>query len=200
MINFVKTKKEFEIYQSNLLNIFDIHKSFEENGFQDSFRYFISFEFDYMFHESFFENIKSFVESLHDRDLILYVIQPSPESFYQDFGKYNILKVGIQDTDEDLTKVLMDPSVDEIAIHSDEIVWFSPSKNWAIYGSRDWEIALIGFTDLETKELFIKSFRKNIDMFTTINEQVEILDHMLKFDNDVKKQYSALALNYQDRI
>ncbi|THV61792.1 hypothetical protein EK417_07705 [Chryseobacterium candidae] len=95
---------------------------------------------------------------------------------------------------------MMDRSTEELAIVSDDIAWFSDSNDWAIIGSRDWEIAVVGFTSLETKEIFIKSFGESADMFTSVEKQAEILDEMLNFNNNEKNEYYKLAKNYIDKV
>ncbi|MCJ8155337.1 hypothetical protein MKJ01_16345 [Chryseobacterium sp. SSA4.19] len=72
------------------------------------------------------------------------------------------------------------------------------SDDWAIVGSREWEIAIAGFISLEMKEKFLSSFGDNSDIFTSIEQQVNILDDMLNFDKELKEEYNELVKNYQD--
>ncbi|WP_136521818.1 hypothetical protein [Chryseobacterium candidae] len=119
---------------------------------------------------------------------------------FLNFNAYSILNISVNNTDAELSKIMMDRSTEELAIVSDDIAWFSDSNDWAIIGSRDWEIAVVGFTSLETKEIFIKSFGESADMFTSVEKQAEILDEMLNFNNNEKNEYYKLAKNYIDKV
>jgi hypothetical protein len=199
MINFVTKKEEFEKYKSKYLEIFKNNRKFEENIFQNSFKYFIGFEFDYIFHKSFFKNLKSFILDLNEDHIIFYTIDPSPEIFFNEFNKYNVLNISIQNTDKELTEIFMNNSVDELAMYSNDIVWFSNSDEWAIAASRDWEIAIVGFISKDMKNRFLNAFKENSDMLTTIKQQVDILDSMLNFNENIQNEYSKLIINYKDR-
>ncbi|CAI8706092.1 hypothetical protein [Chryseobacterium sp. IT-36CA2] len=201
MIDFIRDKTEFEQFKARLNELFPNYTSFENNAFNNNFKYFLGFEYSFVFHKSFFEKIKEYLIKIGNKNLIFYTIDPSPEKyFYKNFNAYSILNISVNNTDEELSKIMMDRSTEELAIVSDDIAWFSDSNDWAIIGSRDWEIAVVGFTSLETKEIFIKSFGESADMFTSVEKQVEILDEMLNFNNNEKNEYYKLAKNYIDKV
>jgi hypothetical protein len=83
----------------------------------------------------------------------------------------------------------MNNSVDELAMYSNDIVWFSNSDEWAIAASRDWEIAIVGFISKDMKNRFLNA----------IKQQVDILDSMLNFNENIQNEYSKLIINYKDR-
>jgi hypothetical protein len=177
---------------------------FEKNPFNEKFKLFVGCEFDFIFHELFFEGIKAFLGKLDDTNLIFYTIDPSPNEYFKHFKKYNILNISINATDAELNEIMM-AELDEryasaLAIWSNEISWFSQSNEWAIFGSREWEIAIVGFVNLEVKQKFIQSFSDDAQtMFTSIETQVSALDEMLKFDKETKSQYKKLIQCYQDK-
>lgn len=204
MINFVENKKEFENYKNQYLKLFDPEKRFQDNPFKSNFNYFIGFDFNFIFSEVFFSSIKDFVKKIKSEHLFFYTIEPSPEEyFFKYFKKYNVLNIKLTDTEMDLNNIMMkdplDSPSDALAINSNEISWFSNSDDWAIIGSREWEISIVGFTSLEMKGKFLSSFGDNLDIFTSIEQQVHILDDMLNFDKELKADYNELTKNYQDR-
>lgn len=204
MENFVTDRKEFENYKSKIKKLFPDYNSFEKNSFNNNFKYFIAFDFDYIFEEIFFEGIISFLNKIKNGKLFFYTIDPSPEDyFFIHFNKYSVFELETNKNYNDFNSIVYkDPGVntaDAIGINSNEISCFSNSDDWAIIGSREWEIALVGFTSLDMKEKFLNSFGDNSDIFTSIEQQVNILDDMLNFDNELKADYNELAKNYQDR-
>jgi hypothetical protein len=105
-------------------------------------------------------------------------------------------------TDAEFGEILMrnpgESSADALAINSNDIAFFSSSDDWAIAGSRDWEIAIVGFTSLDVKNEFIDSFGESADMFTSVEKQVEILDEMLNFNSQTLSEYEKLVESYRD--
>lgn len=204
MANFVVIPSEFEIYKAMLLERFT-NADFQDNPFNDRYKYFIGFEFDFIFHESFFNGLKNFLIEIGDSLVIFYTIDPSPEEyFYRHFKKYSVFKISNLASNKELTNILTkdpgDSPADDLCTNSNEIAWFSNSKECAIIGSRDWEIAIVGFTDLSIKKHFIESFSEDAQtMFTTVEEQSIILGEMLSFDKKVTIAYEKLSTNYKDR-
>lgn len=204
MATLVQSKNEFEKYKTMLFDRIS-DAEFESNPFNERFKYFVGFEFDYIYHNSFFEGLKIFLSKTDNKTVVFYTIDPSPEKyFYKHFEKYSVFEISNVATDEELTKILTEdpggsPS-DDLCTNTNEIAWFSKSKEWAIIGSRDWEIAVVGFTDTEIKKLFIDSFNDDAQtMFTSVQVQAEALDEMISFNDDAKKAYQNLVVNYKDR-
>lgn len=204
MANLVLKKNEFEGYKSRLYEHFK-DTSFDYNPFKERFKYFVGFEFEFIYHELFFEGLKHFLHKIDNHSVVFYTIDPSPEEyFYHHFGKYSVFEISSFATDAELNAIMtQDPgnsSADSICTSSDEIAWFSKSNEWAILGYRDWEIAVVGFTNLETKQKFIESFSEDAQtMFTSIKVQAEALDEMLCFNKEAKEAYQNLVENYRDR-
>ncbi|WP_080778182.1 hypothetical protein [Chryseobacterium phocaeense] len=204
MENFVTDKKEFEHYKSKIKKLFPEYLSFEKNSFNSNFKYFIAFDFDYIFEEIFFEGVIAFLNNIKNEKLFFYTIDPSPEDyFFLHFNKYSVFELEINKNYDDFNNIIYkDPgenTADAIGINSNEISCFSNSNDWAIMGSREWEIAIVGFTSLEMKEKFLISFKDNSDIFTSVEQQIDILDDLLNFDNELKSDYKKLIENYQDR-
>lgn len=205
MTDFVTDKEEFLKYKSQFNRIFT-NEDFGDNPFDSRFKYFSAFEFDFIYKKLFFEGLKNFLKKIGDKTVTFYTINPSPEEHYRRFQKYNIFEISNEATDEALNDIMMkdpDDTIDaiNIAIGSDDISWFSTSDNWAIMGSRDWEVAIIGFSSERLKELFIESFSENAQlMFTSVEQFVEEFKEMIVFNEISTNFYNNLIKNYQDRI
>lgn len=204
MLDFVEDKIEFEKHKLRFLSLFRESLDFGKNPFGLNFKYYLAFEFDFIYHNHFFEGIKCFMSKIECGKIIFYTIEPSPEEyFYKHFQKFSVFEIGIDHSNEDLNQIMMrDPgknSADALAITSDVIAWFSNSNNWAIIGSRDWEIAILGFTNQDIRQKFIESFSDDAQtMFTSIKTQVDVLDGMLCFDKHTKAEYNNLIECYKD--
>ena len=158
------------------------------------------FEFDFMFHEDFFKGIKIFLNQTKEKELIFYTIEPSPEKyFFKYFNKYNVLEINLNNSEMELNSIMMkDPGnspADAIALNSNEIAWFSESKNWAIIGSRDLEIAIVGFTNNKIKEQFLSSFESE-NYFLSIHEQIKLINKESEFKNNLNNCYGASTNGY----
>lgn len=204
MTDFVTDKEEFVKYKSRFFQLF-VNDDFENNPFFSDFKYFLSFEFDFIHNKSFFEGLKNFLKSIGYKTVTFYTIDPSPEDyFYKHFNKFSVFEININAPDKELNDIMMkDPgnsSADALAINSNEISWFSNSNEWAIIGSRDWEIAVVGFTNEKIKQNFIDSFSEDAQtMFTSMKTQVDALDEMLNFNDKIKAEYTKLVESYKNR-
>ncbi len=205
MTNFVTETEEYLKYKARFTKLFT-DGNFEINPFNEHFKYFIGFDFDFIFKESFFERLKEFLTRIKNRKVVFYTIDPSPEEyFYKHFEKYSVFEIDTKSTYQDLNEIMYKAPDDEnfadsIGINSNDISWFSASNDWGIIGSRDSEIAVVGFTSKSIKRLFISSFGEESHMFTTIEKQVEIMRELIDFSSFAETHYNNLIKNYQDRI
>ena len=204
MINFVLKRKDFEEYERRVCTRFT-KQSFKKNPFKKEFKYFIAFEFDFIYDILFFEGIKTFVKSNNDTSIVFYTRKPHPEKyFYKHFKKYSIFEFEITHSYHNLNEILSkNPGnlADALEANANEICWFSNSDQWAMISSREWEISVIGFTKEKLKTEFLNSFDDKIKtIFNTIEEEVDQLDEMLQFSDSARSEYRKLVANYQDRI
>lgn len=205
MANFVQNKNQFEAFRTMHSDRFSDIK-FENNPFNERYKSFVSFEFDYIYRESFFDGLKIFLGKIENKTVVFYTINPSPNAyFYNHFQKYSIFEISSTAMYEELNEIMMrDPGespADALAIKSDEISCFSKSAEWALIASRDWEIAVVGFASLTIKNQFLDSFSEDArTMFTSVQVQVEVLTEMLCFNEDVQIAYQNLLENYKDKV
>lgn len=72
----------------------------------------------------------------------------------------------------------------------------SESANWALYiDNVDFEIGLVGFCNLESERLFLESFGKNVDIFTSPKDFIENMDSVLNFSNKAKEIFNNVVKN-----
>lgn len=201
MIDFISETDQYNKYRMKVKSLLK-QKAFEENPFNQKFKYFLGFEFDYIFNQSFFEGLKAFAKSNGDQTIVFYTIQPSPEEyFFHHFNKYNVIEIDVSTKDSELNDILTkdpgDSPADSLCIGSDDICWFSESENWVILCSRDWELAIVGFTDLTTMNHFVGSYDStNQTMFTSIETQLNSLRQIKSFDS-MEGAYNKLIQNYR---
>lgn len=204
MANFISNKFEYEYYK---LKVGSILKEipFEENPFHERFKYFLGFEFDYIFNESFFEGLKEFSKASGNESIVFYTIKPSPlDYFFRHFNKFNLFEISNTASDSELNEILTkDPGgspADSLFTNSNEITWFSESEDWAILCSRDWELGIVGFTNHLIKNLFTQSYTNDgQSMFTTIEKQIIALEQIKSFNQQMIKRHRILLKNYINR-
>lgn len=204
MIDYIINIEDFEKIKSNLFLLFNKKFEIENNPFNDDFKIFFAIEFDFLFTEDFFNGIKIFLKKIDTNKFYFYTINPSPEKyFFKHFNKFNAFEVNLNNTDKELSEIMMknpkDSPSDALALNSDDIVWFSHSKEWAILGSRDLEIAIVGLTINKVKDQFLSSFNNFDNIFLSVEEQIENLDDLIGFDDSQKVIYSKLIKNYSSR-
>jgi len=204
MIDFIKTKNQYKTLNLKFYSIFKHNKEIEKNPFNANFKYFLAFDFDFIYDELFFDGIKKFLMKINEKDVVFYTISPSPEKyFFKHFKKYSIFKIDLLTSDTEINDIMMkDPGgspADAIALNSDDIALFSDSNDWAILASRDWEIGIVGFSDLKLKNLFLSSFGSDANIFSTIGERVKILKEILNFNEVDLNNYNQLIESYKIR-
>lgn len=203
MVDFIKDKNTFRNLEQCVYLRFK-QKSFEQNPFKSHFRYFLAFEFEFIYHELFFEGLKVFLEQIGDENVCFYTLSPSPAKyFFQNFKKYSVFEIDVTASYDELNSILTkDPGnspADSLVDNSNEICWFSKSDKWSILASREWEIAIVGFSDLEVKEKFKESFNEDAQtMYTSVQEQVNVLNEMLCFKEEVRTEYQKLIESYRE--
>lgn len=204
MTDFVKHSTEFENYKLRLLSLFKRDVDIADNPFQPNFKYFLAFEFDFIYNTFFFEGIKKFISKLGYGKLTFFTLEPSPEEyFFKRYGVYSVFEISVNATDEELSEIMMKNPIsgtaDAIALSSDDIAWYSESDDWAIIGSRDWEIGIAGFANNEIKDLFLDSFGEDADMFFSVQDQIKIYVEAFKFTEITRKEYNKFIESYKIR-
>ncbi|CAM3898045.1 hypothetical protein I6H88_12355 [Elizabethkingia bruuniana] len=196
--------KKFSMYKKRVSELFFPENKIEDNIFREDFKYFMAFDFDYIYEEIFFDGIKHFLKDINESVIYFYTLSPSQEEYYyKRFGKYSTFDINTNQTYEDLYDNLYeDPGENTgnyAGVVSNDVVWFSDSNDWAIACSRDLEIAICGFTTLKMKKQFKDSFNKNSGIFSTIEEHINNLNDMLSFNDGQWVYYNQIIHNHIDK-
>lgn len=172
-VDFVENSEDFRRHKERLLQLFETGLIFENNPFHNSFKYFLASEFDFIYDKIFLDGLKLFIKEMSYENPVYYTIDPSPEDyFYKHFKRYSVFEFTADTSDEELNGLLMkDPGnspADALAIRSDVIGIYSNSNDWAILAFKHSELVIAGFTSIDIKNQFLKSFGTDSDIFTTI--------------------------------
>ncbi|AZB24293.1 hypothetical protein EG339_06560 [Chryseobacterium bernardetii] len=202
MIDFVKNKQEFEDYRSRFLRLFNSDKEIENNIFNNELKYYLAFDFDYIFDNSFFDTLVMFLISIKSEKIIFYTINPSPENYFLSFNKYNVFSFSTSTDFNEFEDILYkEPDnnvIDSIGYSSNDIALFSSnSDEWAIAGSRDLEVAIIGFKTQDMKEYF-SSFFTSFNPCLPIKEYIKDLDDSIGFNENQWTYYNRIIDSYTE--
>lgn len=200
MLNYVTTSEELNKEKIVLGQIFNPEIKLPNNAFVGSFSLFKAFEFDLIYGEIFFTGIQSFIKKILNESFTFYTLSPSPEKyFFKHFYKYSVVKFPLNSTYEDYITFLHknpgDSPADSLIDNSQTVILYSNNLNWGIIGDKDREIAIVGFKDLSTQNMFLNSFNDEM-LFSTIGERAEVIQEMVNLNSSGKKFYSDLERNY----
>lgn len=157
----------FSQCQSTIDSLIMREKRLPDQVFKKPLSHFAFINSDDIFHaEDFFRGMQSFLAGLGESRWFLAVIDPDPVGyFFRHFGKYPIIEISAGDTADDYQNMLRDDPgnspADAIASNSTIILLYSDSGRWAIYGDRDYELAVISFAEMHFLELFISVYDRN---------------------------------------
>ncbi len=210
MVEFISIESEFLEIKRRFGELFR-NVDFKLNPFRHNFNIFLGIEFYFIFNDDFIYGMRSYqdkhgVANGIENALFFYTIKPSAaEYFFRRYEKYSAIKINraasIFDINDIITRSPVVGSGDSICISAEEVSWFSPDDDWAILGSREWEIAVAGFTSERVKRDFLSCFSDDAQtMFTTLQIQANALDEMLVFSEEMRIDYQLLVSKYQDKI
>lgn len=198
MIEFISNEKSFVKCKEQKSKIFKENNLLPQMVFNESFYYFLFIDFDYIFEDSFFLNLSSFLRMENLKEYIFYVENPNPETyFYKHFKKFNVSIIPVDSEVRYLNNFfLKDPGhspADAIIYNSFDIFLFSNDSKWGIVASRDLETAVIGFKDIMTKELFLKEFHSDRDSI----DNLESFKQNMHTNNSYNNIIDLLIKNYK---
>lgn len=137
--------------------------NFPEFVFSDDFKFFFFMDFDYALSISFVSSIFPLLKSEGEESLYFSVLEPDPENyFFYNFSKYPLVKIDLDVAKSgfDIAEAIeLDPGgspSDAIAYNANELWVFPASLEWAIFMSRDFELAILGCKKDEVKKEFSK--------------------------------------------
>lgn len=198
MVEYISQPDQFDIEKEYLRRVFNDQVDLPNNLFTTDFKYFEAFEFDLIYFDAFFDGLKLFLKKTNNNWFTFYTILPSPEEyFFKHFGKFSAGKVNLDCNYDDYIDFLnSDPgnSPADAPIHNSELVaFYSNEPNWGIVGSKDAEIAIVGFKHKVIRNVFLNSFKGNVK-FGSIEWRMY---QMLNLKEDGKDFFLNLINNYQ---
>lgn len=192
---FISDEQIFINKKNELYKIFDNTRKIPENVFNKNFQKFLFLEFDYIYTHTFFNGLLSYLDKKKESHFTFFTTLPDPESFYlKKYGEYSIGIISVFCSYTNYCNFLHKEPLD-LAATSDYVSLFSNLCDWGFWGSKDWEVAIIGFHDDTELNLFKNSFSKNI--FSSINELYLYLNEILDLSDNAKLFYSKLDENYK---
>lgn len=155
----INMEKDFEIIEGNVDILIDKSKSFPENVFRGVMRYFLFITFDELTMPIFFNHLKIYLASTDETSFWVVAIDPNPRSYFaSNYQFYGAFEFQITDDRDDYISALADypqeNPADALMHNSNILVVLSSSKKWAIFGSREADIAVCAFTDRVYMDLF----------------------------------------------
>ena len=197
MIEYISQPDQFAIEKEYLRRVFNDQVDLPNNLFTNDFKYFDAFEFDLVYSDVFFDGFKK----IKNHWFTFYTISPSPEEyFFKHFGKFSVGKFNLDCHYDDYINFLnSDPGnspADALICNSELVTFYSNEPNWGIVGSKDAEIAIVGFKKKVIRNVFLNAFNCNVK-FGSIEWRMYVLDQMLHLKDNSKKFYLSLIDNYQ---
>jgi len=202
-MQFISDKEDFLIEKGHINKIFDLNSDLPKNIFNSRFKYFNGFEFDIIYGEKYFNNLKSFLNQIGDTCFSFYTILPSAENYFlKHFHKYSVARIDNKNNYDDYIDFLeTDPGnspADALVHNGETIAMYSSNDHWAMLGSRDCEIGIVGFTDKKIQSTFIDAFGGVY--ITDVKTRANDLGKMLHFKGTILEFYDNLSSNYKDRL
>lgn len=179
---FFKEKKKFESSLQVVREIFECNNRIPNQVFK-SLNYFLICDFDKALGSLFQDELENILLTSDDDYLIMGVLDPDPVSFfYKEYGCYNWLHIFANMSKYHYWDLLnMHPTnnpIDILLINTNVVVWASPTKKWAIWGERDYGIAILGF-----------------DKNSKLKQQIKENDTWGKMDDDFA---TLVSYNFKD--
>lgn len=203
-MEFIKDKEDLVSIKDKLNNLLT-WKFLPSIVFQNKLNYVLFSDFDTLFTKMFFDGFIKYLRKTEQYEFLYYVADPDPENyFFFHFGFYNVLK-GNVDLNYELfqSRINADPggsSADAIIHNTNLVSIFSNDQSCVIFGDRENEISVIGFTNKKELSDFLSSFDLTKLEFVSVNDIVEINKETMFRNEVIPKEYevffSELIKNY----
>ncbi len=172
MTQFIVDAKTFENERMFVERIICPGHSLPDQVFRD-LSAFTFLNFDEIFTDVFFEAVQRFLQSIGDKELTFFVIEPDAVNyFFHHFKKYPLVKFDHASLTHDyMSSLFEDPGgspADAVAYNSSKLVVHSDSSVWALYGSRDFELGILAFANSELRDRFAVYYPRIFDVETAI--------------------------------
>ncbi|MCY7837175.1 MULTISPECIES: hypothetical protein [Bacillus] len=140
-----KNSSELHLFRQAADKLLNAEKEFPNHVFKQKFRYFCFEEFHWVLSDDSWHMLSQLAAASGDEYIVMGGIEEWSDTW---------VKLPVDMSSETYLSVLTkgsDQNEDMITLAS-RVVWMSPSQKWVIYGSRTFEICVIGFNDDALKE------------------------------------------------
>lgn len=195
-MKFFSKKTEYKFINSLISEIIINEKSLPDNVFKSRFNKFALIDFDWIFSDGFFKNIKNLQSVSGDNSFYFAVLDPEPDSYYfKHFKKYNIVEFNDDDGENDYFNALNsdpgDSPADALSCNSSKIILCSKSKDWAFYCDRYFELCICAFSKKKVEEEFNIHFKEKVLNRNEIGDFISdiVTDNLDGIVEEFKKNY-----------
>lgn len=138
-----------------------------ERVFCRTLKHFLFITFDELFMPYFFNYLKRFVIEAGGDNFWLTALDPDPNLYFcANFNFLGTFNFSCSDPEHEYISAMNDyPSdslADALSHNANILVLSSMAKEWAIYGSRDADIAICAFSNMELMETFRKIYGSDL--------------------------------------
>jgi hypothetical protein len=196
----IRTDQDFNLIESCIDKTIDRSKEFPENVFKGGFKYYLFMQFDDILQEILYIHLKQYLLETGDGEHEFWVAAVSPDAksyFRAHYDYYATIEFTLSDTEDDILKAFNEYPVenwaDSITVRPDSLIVSSYLNKWAVYGEREWEIAVCAFCDRAEMEKFrsIKSGLLTWNVEEATEYLMELFGRLPYYKSD-KKRMDAL--------
>ena len=201
-MEFVNDSKVFSKRFEEIKSFIDVERKLPHNLFSNfKEKYYCVFEFDYIFFEQFEKGFTQFISLSKVKGLSILVSDPDPiEVYFKLFNLYPLAifdhDLQIKDYNDFFLKKFEPSSFDNNVLMSNDICFLPKSKEWAMFCSRGFEVAIFCATTKEIKNQLITSLGFDITLDFSMAYEVGFVKRTLDLTEKVKEKYDLLVKNY----
>jgi hypothetical protein len=161
---FINNIDELESLEEDLKKILNVDAELPANVFNESYNCYLFNDWEWITYEAAWPTLKYLAENANDNLINVVVLDPHPLiSYFREYQHSNWAKIPISFTSEQYEEIIHytpdEDGIDSIYQNTRTVIWFSPSKDWIIYG--DWELEICVFACRSNKCMADSSFLKN---------------------------------------
>ena len=175
-MNPISTAKDFDLIDVSIDRVIDRSRTLPDRVFRNTLKYFLFITFDELRMTLFFNHVKQYLIRTGERKFWLTTIDPDPRSyFFNHFGFYGAFEFLSSDDEDDYVSALHDypknSPADALMHNANSMIALSSSDGWGVFGSREVDIAICGFSDRVQMEIFRSVYGS--DLLNSVNAAAE---------------------------
>lgn len=197
---FLKEKHIFEKSFQIVKEMFHYNRCLPEQVFQSTCNHYFICDIDKALGGPFQDELQNLASIFKDDYIIMGILNPDPVTYYyRKIGYYNWLHIPANAPENyywDMLTIEPDGTpFDSLLFNSYTMVWASPSKQWAIWGERDYGVAILG---LDKRNKLYTNIQEN-DTWGKMDEDfATLISYNFKDFKLPKDSKEKLFLHYQN--